>query len=120
MFDFLKSIVKVNRKIKDIQAKLFPVAGCVYAGCGEIEFEAREDGYANVEIELKKTNVPVGTVVEVICGDVYLGEIQIAGNWNKKRIGFGPDETLPQLEAGQIAEMIIDGKSCFTGIFHND
>ena len=120
MFDFLKSIVKVNRKIKDIEAKLYPMADCAYVGQGEIEFEAREDGCANIEMELERTNVPVGTVVEVVCGNVYLGEIHIVSHHNKNRVAFAPGETLPQLEVGQTVEMIIDGKPCFTGIFYND
>jgi len=50
MFDFLKSIIKVNRKIVDIEANLHPVGACYYAGEGELEFEVYEDGCANIEL----------------------------------------------------------------------
>lgn len=120
MFDFLKTIIKVNRKIKDIEANLGPVPGCSYEGVGEVEFEVREDGCANIELELKRTNVTAGTVVEVVCGNEYVGEIHVVGDRNKQRIAFAPGEQLPQLEVGQTVEMIIDGQLCFSGVFHND
>ena len=120
MFDFLKTIIKINSKIKDIEAKLSPVPGCIFDGVGEVEFEAFEDGCGNIELELERTNVPAGTVVEVVCENVYVGEIHVVGARNKQRIAYPSAETLPQLEAGQTVEMIIDGQVCFAGVFLND
>lgn len=120
MFEFLKTVLQVSYKIKDIEAKPSPVAGSVHTGLAEVEFEAYDDGRANIELELKRTNVPAGTVVEFVCENVYLGEIRIKGDRNKQRIAYAPGETLPQLEAGQTVELIIDGQVCFSGVFYND
>lgn len=120
MFDFLKTIVQVNTKLTDLEADLMPTADCIFGGEGEIEFESFENGTGNIEFELKRSSIPDGTVVEVLAGGNYIGELTMQGGRAKQRIAFDVGQTQPELVAGDIADMVINGQVCYRGQFHND
>ena len=118
MFEFLKTLV--NIQIKDIEADVFPTPECIFGGKGEVEFELFQNGNASIEFEVKRTTIPDGTVVEVLGGGNYIGELVVQGGRAKQCLKFEEGQSQPQLEIGDTAEMIIHGQVCYVGTFCQD
>ncbi len=118
MLDWLRKVF--SYKTVDLEAKLRPTPECTFGGSGEVEVEVWSDGNASIEAELKNSGVPAGTELELICANARIMNLAVTGGYAKQTLTFSEPRKPPRIEAGDTAELRLDGRVMYNGTFRLD
>ena len=118
MFRFLAKFF--NAKVLDLEADLFPVDDPNHGGKGEVEISKWNDGSAEIEISLKHSELPNGTILEVYCKDKKLTSLTTKFGSDKKHLTAEFITHLGEIKEGDSAEFRQRGQILYQGVFRAD
>ena len=118
MLDFLKKLVRFKRV--DLESKLRPTPECTFGGIGEVEVEIWSDGTASLEASLKHSSVPNGSDLDIYWSGSKLITLPVAGGFAKQVLIFSEDQSVPEIKAGDEAELRLGDQVLYRGSFRRD
>lgn len=122
IFGFLKSKSKIRRIVEDFEADLYPTMLNEFSqsGKGEIERELYEDGSSELKVQFSRTNIPDGDSVSLLINGTKTGDFEVSGGRVYKKINSQSGQNVPQIKAGDTANIEYNGTIILTGTFQLD
>ena len=118
----LRSLSKgqVRVVLEDYEARLKPPLGSSVEGLGKAERERYKDGEEEFELKLHQLGLPNGSTVEVFLRDASIGSANVTDGRGVFRITSKTGSRVPEVSAGDVIEVHLQGAVILRGTFHRD
>lgn len=115
-------VLGFRRVESEFEARLTPVAGRPPASGaeGKVERKRYADGAERLKLRCKGIGLPDGSRLSLMIAGRAVAEVEVRGGRVRLDIDNAAKHAIPEVEAGDFAELCVDGKSIVQGGFRRD
>lgn len=114
------AIFGFRRVDEEFEARLSPPPGRGADGRGKIERKRFGDGVEELEVKVRKLDVPDGATLEMVVEGRVLLEMEARGGRSRVEFDTESDGEVPRVAAGESVRIHHDGQVLLEGTFQED
>jgi hypothetical protein len=111
-----------RRRNYELEADLYkvPTPWLLRREMGELERTSYVDGEERLKISFRGIDAPDGATVEVVIDGATVAELTLERGRARRILSSNDGDTLPEVKAGQEAEIRLLGRAVLAGVFKVD